>query len=65
MSDNNNNRDIPLKGLDSELRQMVVDTVHQLRKRLLFKEKILEFDKNELFPEDIIIDQSEGGKEGD
>ena len=54
MSDNNNNRDIPLKGLDSELRQMVVDTVHQLRKRLLFKEKILEFDKNELFPEDII-----------
>ena len=40
-----------LKGLDIESRQMVVDTVRQLRKRLLTKEKILEFDKNEIFPE--------------
>jgi alkylation response protein AidB-like acyl-CoA dehydrogenase len=40
-----------LKGLDPESRQMVIDTVRQLKKRLLTKEKILEFDKNEFFPE--------------
>lgn len=43
-----------LKGLDLESRQMVLDTIHQLEKRLLPKEKILEFDKQEIFPEDII-----------
>lgn len=43
-----------LKGLDSESRQMVIDTVRQLKKRLLTKEKILEFDKNEFFPEETI-----------
>ena len=43
-----------LKGLDLESRQMIIDTVRQLRKRLLTKEKILEFDKNEIFPEDTI-----------
>lgn len=43
-----------LRGLDPELRQMVIDTVRQLRNRLLTREKILEFDKNEFFPEDII-----------
>ncbi|MDM8523799.1 acyl-CoA dehydrogenase family protein [Desulfococcaceae bacterium HSG8] len=43
-----------LKGLDSESREMVTDTVRGLRKRLLTKEKILEFDKKEIFPEDII-----------
>lgn len=43
-----------LKGLDSESRQMVIDTVRQLRKRLLTKDKILEFDKKEYFPEEII-----------
>ncbi|MCP4107780.1 MAG: acyl-CoA dehydrogenase [Desulfobacteraceae bacterium] len=43
-----------IKGLDSESRQMVVDTVRQLRKRLLTREKILEFDKNEIFPEELI-----------
>ena len=42
------------KGLDLESRQMIIDTVRQLRKRLLTKEKILEFDKNEIFPEDTI-----------
>lgn len=40
-----------LRGLDSEERQMVVETIRQLRKRLLTKEKILEFDKKEIFPE--------------
>jgi len=43
-----------LKGLDLESRQMIIDTVRQLRKRFLTKEKILEFDKNEIFPEDTI-----------
>lgn len=43
-----------LKGLDSESRQMVIDTVRQLRKRLLTKDKILEFDKEEYFPEEVI-----------
>lgn len=40
-----------LRGLDSESRQMVIDTVVQLKKKLLTKEKILEFDKREIFPE--------------
>jgi alkylation response protein AidB-like acyl-CoA dehydrogenase len=42
------------KGLDDESRQMVVDTVLQLRKKLLTKEKVLEWDKNEVFPEAVI-----------
>ncbi len=42
-----------LRGLDSESRQMVIDTVVQLKK-LLTKEKILEFDKREIFPETAI-----------
>lgn len=41
-------------GLDEESRQMVLDTVAQLKSRLLTKDKILEFDKNEIFPEDTI-----------
>jgi len=41
-------------GLDSESRQMVIDTVRQLRKRLLTKEKILEYDKKDVFPEETI-----------
>jgi len=40
-----------LKGLDPEYRDMVVETVRQLRKRLLTKERILELDRKELFPE--------------
>ena len=43
-----------LKGLDYESRQMVIDTVRQLRKRILTKENILKFDKEEIFPEEII-----------
>lgn len=43
-----------LAGLDIESRQMVLDTVRQLRKRLLTREKILEFDKHDIFPEDVI-----------
>jgi alkylation response protein AidB-like acyl-CoA dehydrogenase len=41
-------------GLDIESRQLVLDTVKQLRKRLLSKESILAFDKNETFPEETI-----------
>jgi alkylation response protein AidB-like acyl-CoA dehydrogenase len=43
-----------LAGLDPESRQMVLDTVVQLKKRLLTKERILEFDRKEIFPEDVI-----------
>ncbi len=40
-----------LKGLDAESRQMVVETVRQLRKKMLTQEKVLAWDKNETFPE--------------
>ena len=43
-----------LEGLDLESRQMVLDTVAQLKKRLLTKDKILEYDREEVFPEDTI-----------
>jgi alkylation response protein AidB-like acyl-CoA dehydrogenase len=43
-----------LAGLDPESRQMVLDTLKLVRKRLLPKEKVLELDKKEEFPEDII-----------
>ncbi len=43
-----------LAGLDSESRQIVLDTLGLVRKRLLPKEKILELDKKEEFPEEII-----------
>ena len=43
-----------LAGLDSESRQIVLDTLGLVRKRLLPKEKILELDEKEEFPEDII-----------
>ena len=43
-----------LYGLDPESRQMVLDTVAQLKKRLLTKDKILEFDQKEIFPEETI-----------
>jgi alkylation response protein AidB-like acyl-CoA dehydrogenase len=42
------------KGLDIESRQMVVETVRQLRKKLLSKQQILEWDKHEIFPEAVI-----------
>jgi len=41
-------------GLDAETLQMVLDTVAQLKKRLLTREKILEYDREEIFPEDTI-----------
>jgi alkylation response protein AidB-like acyl-CoA dehydrogenase len=43
--------DIELRGLDDESRQMVVETVRQLRKKLLTRDNILEWDKKEIFPE--------------
>lgn len=43
-----------LAGLDPESRQIVLDTLGLVRKRLLPKEKILELDKKEEFPEKII-----------
>lgn len=42
------------RGLDLKSRQMVVDTVRQLRKKLLNKENILAWDKDEVFPEPAI-----------
>jgi alkylation response protein AidB-like acyl-CoA dehydrogenase len=46
--------DSNLYGLDLESRQMVLETVGQLKKRLLTPEKIAEFDRDEIFPEDTI-----------
>ena len=41
-------------GLDEETRQMVVDTVHQLSQRLLTKQAVLEWDRDEIFPEEAV-----------
>ncbi len=46
--------EIELRGLDDESRQMVVETVRQLSKKLLTKEKVLEWDKHEIFPEEAV-----------
>ncbi len=43
-----------LIGLDAEMQSMVLDTIRQLRKKLLTKELILEWDKKEIFPEETI-----------
>ncbi|MBT8370879.1 MAG: acyl-CoA dehydrogenase family protein [Deltaproteobacteria bacterium] len=43
-----------LYGLDSESRQMVLETVGQLKKRLLTPEKLIEFDRKDIFPEEAI-----------
>jgi len=43
-----------LYGLDVESREMVLETVRQLKTRLLTKEKILQYDRNEIFPENAI-----------
>jgi len=43
-----------LYGLDLESRQMVIETVRQLRSKLLTKEQVLAFDKDEVFPEETI-----------
>ena len=44
----------PPGGLDEESRQMVVDTVRQLSKRLLTKKAVLEWDRDEIFPEAVV-----------
>jgi alkylation response protein AidB-like acyl-CoA dehydrogenase len=44
----------PLFGLDEESRQMVLDVVPKIKARLLTRENILEFDRKEFFPEEII-----------
>ena len=44
----------PVYGIDPELRQMVIDTVRSLKKKLLSKESILSFDRDEVFPEETI-----------
>jgi alkylation response protein AidB-like acyl-CoA dehydrogenase len=54
MTESANVKKPALIGLDPELRQMVIDTIRQMRSRLLTREKILEYDKNEVFPEDTI-----------
>jgi len=43
-----------LYGLDLEMRQMVLDTVRQLSKRLLAKDRVLQWDKEEVFPEETL-----------
>ena len=54
MTADHSDGDMNLYGLDFESRQMVIEMVAQLRKKLLTREKILELDKKELFPEEII-----------
>jgi len=43
-----------LQGLDARALKLVLKTVKDLRKRLLTKENILEWDKEEIFPEEAI-----------
>ena len=54
MSADVNTKEKALHGLDLESRQMVLDTIAQLKKRLLTREKIMEFDREEIFPEETI-----------
>ena len=54
MASNTTPTESDLYGLDLESRQMVLDTVGQLKKRLLTPEKIFEYDQKEIFPEDTI-----------
>jgi alkylation response protein AidB-like acyl-CoA dehydrogenase len=54
MASNTTPAETDLYGLDQESRQMVLDTVGQLKKRLLTPEKISEYDREEIFPEDTI-----------
>ncbi len=54
MSDSSLSSDATLYGLDLESRQMVLDTVTLLRKRVLPRDKILEWDQKEIFPEDVL-----------
>ncbi len=54
MASSTKSTETDLYGLDQESRQMVLDTVGQLKKRLLTPEKISEYDREEIFPEDTI-----------
>ncbi len=54
MTEHGNLAEGALMGLDLESRQMVLDTIGQLKKRLLTQEKIFEFDRDEIFPEETI-----------
>ncbi len=54
MSTNPTDAETAPYGIDPEMRQMVIDTVRQLRKKLLSKESILSFDRDEVFPEETI-----------
>jgi len=54
MTDSADDKKSALKGLDPELRQMVIDTIRLMKSRLFTRDKILEYDKNEVFPEDAI-----------
>jgi len=54
MTSSETGEEVALKGLDTKSRQMVLETVSQIKSRLLTKEQILEFDKNEVFPEETI-----------
>lgn len=54
MTESTSDKKPVLKGLDTESRQMIIDTIKQMRNRLFSREKILEYDKNEIFPEETI-----------
>ena len=54
MTDSADDKKSALKGLDPELRQMVIDTIRLMKSRLFTRDKILEYDKNEVFPEDAV-----------
>lgn len=54
MSSSAKESDVQLFGLDDESRQMVLDVVPKIKARLLTRENILEFDRKEIFPEEII-----------
>jgi len=41
-------------GLDDESRQMALDVVDKLKARVLTRDAILEYDRKEIFPEDVI-----------
>ncbi|MGA9177798.1 MAG: acyl-CoA dehydrogenase family protein [Desulfobacterales bacterium] len=54
MTESTSEKKTELKGLDTESRQMIIDTIRQMRNRIFTREKILEYDKNEIFPEEAI-----------
>jgi len=54
LTNSNESSQQDLAGLDAESRQMVLDTLQVVRERLLPKDKVLELDKKEEFPEGVI-----------